>query len=491
MRTKWGRLSLRSQIAILLVSTIVVLQTSAILIDLYIQRTEDVVEARDGAANVFREVMPTLLQAPPDMRPVTARSLHTPVRVVLIEPRSGVRTEAGDVLLPERSASIADFLRANGIQVAAFEVAERRVMIPSRPPGLAGDRPALIEAVGDRPPAVLGLMDDGRLPRWVSLSGSTSDHTGAGLVEATAFVLSLRIEGEDDWINVYSLVPQLHKVAPVILKGVQAAMLLVVIGGIALAILGRLMQPLQHLAAGANRLGRGERIEPIAIEGSVDLRETIDAFNQMRERVSQAADYQIGLLRSLGHDLKGPLAAMGLLLHKVGPEETRQQIEARLDGALAIVSAIMRFTRATMRDGEIVAIDLPSLLDALVEEQADLGHASTADLQEGVTIRGRYNAMQRVFRNLIENAVKYGGSTRVTLRVVDGQVAVYVDDTGPGIPEENLETVFRPFERLAEDAAGSGLGLSIAKSIVIDHGGTVSLQNRPEGGLRATVTLPV
>ena len=491
MKQRWGRLSLRTQIAILLVSTILVLQTTAIFIDFYVQRTEEIVAARDGAANVFREALPMLLRAPAENRAEVARSLHTPVRVVLIEPQSGVRTDAGDVLLPERSETISAFLREQGVQVGAFEVAERRVMIPARPPGLEGQRPGLIDAVGDRPPAVLGLMDDGRLPRWASLSGSTSDHTGRGLVGATAYVLALRLEDQTDWINLYSLVPQSPTLEPVVLKAGQSAILVLLIGGIALFLLDRLMRPLRHLTVGANQLGRGEKIEPIAVEGSVDLRETIDAFNHMSERVTQASDYQIGLLRSLGHDLKGPLAAMSLLLHKVAPDETRQQIEARLDGALAIVSAIMRFTRATMRDGEMVSIDLPSLLDALVEEQADMGHTVAADLQAGVTVRARYNAMERVFRNLIENGVKYGGPVRVTLRETAGLAEIHIDDTGPGIPEEKLEAVFRPFERLAEDASGSGLGLSIVKSIVVDHGGLVVLQNRPQGGLRVVVTIPI
>ena len=97
--------------------------------------------------------------------------------------------------------------------------------------------------------------------------------------------------------------------------------------------------------------------------------------------------------------------------------------------------------------------------------------------------------MERAFRNLIENGIKYGGSVRVTLRVTRGTAETHVDDTGPGIPEGMFETVFKPFERLSQGATGSGLGLSIVKSIVVDHGGTVALQNRPEGGLRATVAM--
>lgn len=487
----WQRLLLRTQLAILLLSTIVVLQAVSIFVDYYVQRANQVVSAREGAVNVFRETLPALLQTPEDQRSIVARSMRTPLRVVLIEPQSGVRPDAGDVILPERSAAIAEFLRANDVRVAEFEVAERRVTISRRPlRGLDGRRPALVEAVGDRPPAVLGRQNQNRLPDWVTLFDDGRQAV-RGSIDVTVYVLSLRPEGQTDWINLYSRVPNTRPLEPLILKAAKSVVLLVVLGGIALVFLGRLMQPLRRLTEAANQVGRGERIAPIAVSGSADLHNTVDAFNQMSERVGQAADYQVGLMRSLGHDLKGPLAAMGVLLRKVGPEETRQQIEARLSGAVAIVSTIMRFTRATMRDGEIVDIHFPSLLEALVEEQAELGHDITADLDADVIVRGRYNAMQRAFRNLIENGIKYGGTVRVILRTDRRHAFIQIDDTGPGIPDEKLETVFKPFERLAADTAGAGLGLSIVKSILVDHGATVELANRPGGGLRATAEIPL
>ncbi len=491
MRRWWRRRPLRTQIVVLLVATILLLQGSAILIDYYFLTVEERVQAREGAADIFREVMPNLLRTPPEMRQVVADGLRRPVRVVLIEPRSGIQQGRGDRLLPELGAAIAEFLREDGVPVAEFEMAERRVLIPAVPPGLDADRPDLLDAVGDRPPALIRRNHNRDLPRWVTLSGSQSDGTGEGLDEATVYVLALRAEGETDWVNIYSLVPRVGPVEPLVLKSLQAKALLILLGGAAILILGRLMRPLQHLAEGANRLGRGERLEPIAVEGSADLRDTIAAFNQMTERVSRAVDYQIGLMQSLGHDLKTPLATIGMLARKVEVEETRQQIEGRLDAAQSIVSSIMTFTRATMRDGEVVPIDLPSLLEALAEEHEDMGHEVTADLPAGVVIRGRYNAVERVFRNLMENAVKYGRKVRVTLRQGGDEAVVNVDDSGPGIPDAMIDAVFRPFERIAQDSFGSGLGLAIVKTIVVDHGGTVTLSNRSEGGLRATVRLPV
>ena len=104
---------------------------------------------------------------------------------------------------------------------------------------------------------------------------------------------------------------------------------------------------------------------------------------------------------------------------------------------------------------------------------------------------GRYNALTRVLRNLLENAVKYGGTAHVTLTSSENMAAIHVDDDGPGIPSEQLETAFEPFQRLGAEGPGSGLGLAIVRTIVVDQGGTVSLENRIGGGLRASVFLPI
>jgi signal transduction histidine kinase len=102
-------------------------------------------------------------------------------------------------------------------------------------------------------------------------------------------------------------------------------------------------------------------------------------------------------------------------------------------------------------------------------------------------------ALKRAFANLIDNAVKYGGGARVSLDADAAAVTVRVEDDGPGIPEEALETVFEPFRRLEDSrnrgSGGSGLGLTIARQVVEAHGGTLVLANRAGGGLAATVRL--
>jgi two-component system OmpR family sensor kinase len=103
-------------------------------------------------------------------------------------------------------------------------------------------------------------------------------------------------------------------------------------------------------------------------------------------------------------------------------------------------------------------------------------------------------ALKRALTNLIENAVKYGGSTTVSLAALPDHLTVSIDDNGPGIPEAEMETVFNPFYRLEasrnRETGGFGLGLTVARSVIKGHGGDLVLENRSAGGLRATVTLP-
>jgi signal transduction histidine kinase len=136
-----------------------------------------------------------------------------------------------------------------------------------------------------------------------------------------------------------------------------------------------------------------------------------------------------------------------------------------------------------------VAVELSALLARLCAERG-------ATLRAGhpVTVRGRPVALARAFGNLIDNALRYGKAARVALEARGADAVVTVDDDGPGIPPERIESMFEPFVRgeasRSLETGGAGLGLSIARSIVRAHGGEVTLANRPDGGLGATVVLP-
>ena len=388
--------------------------------------------------------------------------------------------------------------------VSAIRVGSRKFdYAPTRPP--PGPRavrsaPGAL-SIGDRPrPMLHRPPTDGSPHEWVTQPlPDNQDGIASSRGEpeyqrrersVTVYTVALQTEQGGDWIVVYRLLrpPPLGGTISIAFYALLAGLC---VAALALLIGRRVMTPFRQVAQQAELLGRGERAPEVPVAGPRDVREIVSAFNSMNARVSQATDYQIGLLRSLGHDLKGPLAAVSRLVSEVGPNDTRAQIETRLGNVQAIVEDIMSFSRAVMRDGDLEVTDMAAMLDAVIDEQADLGVDAIADTPGRMLLKCRANAMERCLRNLVENAIKYGGSVRATLAQEGDEAVIRIEDNGPGIPESEIESAFQPFYRLADDEGGTGLGLAIARTIVIDQGGTLALSNRTTGGLRAELRLPL
>ncbi len=306
----------------------------------------------------------------------------------------------------------------------------------------------------------------------------------------TLGVYSVRLEGESNWINFYVLMAP-ENFWPVLLARSVDSLVGIGLMVVLAFLVGHVMAPLGKLTANAERLGRGEETGALEPEGSVDVREVILAFNRMEKRIVHSLSYQVALLRSLGHDLTGPLQRLRDATGDVAPADTRERIEKRLSAVDAIVQSVASFARETRRDADTSRVDIASMLEALVDEQAETGYSAEISIQAEPVVRGRYNALTRAFRNLVENAIKYGNAVRVSIASEDGMAVVHVDDKGPGIACEELEAAFEPFQRLGASGPGSGLGLSIVQTIIIDHGGRVELLNLDGGGLRASVRLPL
>jgi two-component system, OmpR family, sensor kinase len=164
------------------------------------------------------------------------------------------------------------------------------------------------------------------------------------------------------------------------------------------------------------------------------------------------------------------------------------EMEAMISGALA-------FVRDATTPSARTRLELSSLLESLADEMHETGLDVGIDQADRVVINGDPIALRRLFNNLLENAVKYGGEARVRVSGEDDQAVVEIDDKGPGLPERELERVFEPFHRhdpsRSRETGGIGLGLAVVRSVARAHGGDAGLSNRPGGGLRARVTLPV
>jgi signal transduction histidine kinase len=261
----------------------------------------------------------------------------------------------------------------------------------------------------------------------------------------------------------------------------------------------RLTAPVRTLAAAAEALGRDVNAPPLPEDGPLEVATAAAAFNTMAARIRRFVQDRTEMLTSIGHDLRTPITRLKLRAEFMEDEEQRRKMLADLEELEAMVSATLAFGRDAKASEPVSALDLPELLRTVLDEAADarpeiadrLGYDGPAHL----VIRARTLSLKRAFANLVSNAVAYGGSARVRLHPpAGGLVTVEVEDDGPGIPPEELDRVFEPFHRgepsRNRETGGVGLGLPIARNILRAHGGDIILANRPNGGLRATATLP-
>ncbi len=276
--------------------------------------------------------------------------------------------------------------------------------------------------------------------------------------------------------------------------------LLAAAAGVAVAVvawfaLSGLTRPLAALARAADDLGRGRPVPRLPERGPEEVRSLVRAFNRMHERLERLLRDRAQVLAAIGHDLKTPLTGLRLRAEFVEDEDTRARILAAVEEIRATVEAALAFLRAEHADEPVRPVDVGALVASVVDDLAERGDPAEATLPaRPVVVPLRARAVRRALRNLVENAVRYGGRARVWIEADAGEVRIHVDDDGPGIPEERMEAVFEPFVRLetsrSRATGGSGLGLAIARTVARAHGGDVRLANRPGGGLRATRVLP-
>ena len=256
----------------------------------------------------------------------------------------------------------------------------------------------------------------------------------------------------------------------------------------------RMAKPMRDLANAAGRLGRGEAVEDLPEAGPAETRETVRAFNLMRTRLDRYVSDRTAMLAAVSHDLRTPITSLRLHAEFVEDAETRKKILAALDEMQRMTGDALAFIREDTHREETRNVDLHALLDSTAADLAELGH-DIAVADTGRTLFAcRPAALRRALRNLLENAAAYGGRAAARIEREGEEIRVVVEDEGPGIPEADLERVFEPFVRLeasrSRDTGGSGLGLAIARSILRGHGGDIRLDNRADGGLRVTATLP-
>ena len=307
----------------------------------------------------------------------------------------------------------------------------------------------------------------------------------------TTITMALQLS-PDRWLNVT------YAVARGPQPWAQATFLVLGLTGMAVCLVAffmvrRITRPLARLSKAAEALGRGEAGPDLNDGGPVEIHQTITAFNQMRDRLSRFVDDRTRMLAAISHDLRTPLTTLRLRAELLPDGEHKQKILTTLDEMQRMTEATLAFARDDAAHEDTRAADLGSMIDSIALDLGDMGYTVDYDDPGVAAYSCRPVSLKRALRNLMENAVRYGTAAKVTLEH-DHDVIITIDDKGPGIPADRLETVFEPFYRLEEsrsqDTGGMGLGLAIARTIVQAHGGSIELCNIDGGGLRVTVRLP-
>lgn len=256
----------------------------------------------------------------------------------------------------------------------------------------------------------------------------------------------------------------------------------------------RISRPLRHLATAARGFTPGEQPEPLREEGPQDVRAVTSAYNAMSTRVTAMLDEKDRMLGAIGHDLRTPLAALRVRIESVEDEDDRARMADTIDEMNKTLDDILSLARLGRPSEGATEVDLAALVDAVVEDFRDLEKPVSYVEAQRLPIRIRPSLMRRAIRNLIENAIKYGHEAVVSLAATPASATITVADRGPGIPEQRIGEVFEAFTRLEgsrnKETGGIGLGLALARAIVREARGDITLANRPDGGLAATITLP-
>ncbi|MEQ8192877.1 MAG: ATP-binding protein [Rhodospirillales bacterium] len=256
----------------------------------------------------------------------------------------------------------------------------------------------------------------------------------------------------------------------------------------------RVTVPIDTLARAAERLGKDVGAEPLAEIGTAEMRQASRAFNRMQDRLKRLIENRTNMLAAISHDLRTPLTLIKLRAEAFPESEDRTRILATVAEMEQMIGERLNFIRDETKAEERRPTDITSILDSIVQDMTDAGLPAAMEPSATIVCECQPAALKRAFTNLIDNAVKYGKQARVSIRELPEEIEIVVDDDGPGIPDEERTRVLQPFYRLepsrSPETGGVGLGLAIAVSAIESHGGTLELFNRPEGGLRARVTLP-
>jgi signal transduction histidine kinase len=271
--------------------------------------------------------------------------------------------------------------------------------------------------------------------------------------------------------------------------------------------------PLKHISSAAHDISAG-KYQPIQVEGPSEIKELGQAFNDMAVRVQNAQNSQRDFVANVSHELKTPLTsiqgfATAILDGTANTPEALQQAnqviytEASRMSRLVVDLLSLARLDAGIADMQHAPLDMAVLLKSVVDKMTPQARLAQVDLalQMGDLpwLNGDADRLSQIFTNLVDNAIKYtpsGGHIRIQADYTDGKVIVSITDSGVGIGPQDLPHIFERFYQIDKSRRGGsqhgvGLGLAIAREIVLAHHGNISVTSVPGQGSTFTVLLPI
>ncbi len=352
-------------------------------------------------------------------------------------------------------------------------------------------RNALVARLGGNGERAIRMQHMGMMAADPRNIASSTSLLGEAMVET--MMISLPLSGSG-WLN-FTTPIEIAEPFWSLRFGLSMAVMLSAVAILSAIVVHYLTRPLAAFAHAAERLGVDVKAPPLAEDGPFEVRQATRAFNEMQARIRRFVEDRTQMIAAISHDLGTPITRMRLRAEFVEDEEQQRKMLADLDDMEKMVFSALSFARDESVQEPQESVDLRTILQRICDDAGDAGHSVTLDVGDrAVPYNCRPVALRRALSNLIDNAAKYGHQARVSLVDEMDAVVVVIDDDGPGIAEDRQEDVFKPFHRIeisrSRETGGTGLGLTVARTILRSHGGDVTLHNRDEGGLRVKVRLP-
>lgn len=269
----------------------------------------------------------------------------------------------------------------------------------------------------------------------------------------------------------------------------------VILLAVALYFLRLQLRPIRRLARAADSFGKGRDVGDVRPQGALEIRQAAHVFNLMRHRILRHISQRTEMLAAVSHDLRTPLTRMKLELEllRASEDPVLAGLKQDVEEMARLVEEYLGFARDEGREAT-APTELAPILESMRQRAERSGVLLEIAMEAPVVLPLRPTAFRRCLGNLVDNACRYAHWIGISARRKGEMVEIAVEDDGPGIPPDWREKVFEPFVRLDEgrggDDGGTGLGLTIARDVVLAHGGDLKLDQSPRGGLKALLRLP-